>query len=280
MSKILRLSAAVGAGLILLTGMTACAPASAPSSAPAPATTAPATSAPATSAPAPAKTYIIQSDTAFPPFEYLDTATSKYVGIDMDLLAAIAKDQGFSYEMKNVGFDAAMGAVQAGQADGMIAGMTIKDERKKTFDFSDGYFEAGQILVVSANSSVASLADLKGKTVAVKAGTMGRDYAESVKAKYGFTTQTYKDSPTMYQAVIGGSNDACFEDAPVVQYAIAKQGVKLKTLGDVINPLPYGFAVQKGKVPELITMFNKGLANIKASGEYTKILANYGVTAA
>ena len=79
----------------------------------------------------------------------------------MDILAAVAKDQGFEYEVKNEGFDASMGAVQSGQADGMIAGMTITDERKQTYDFSDGYFEDGQILVVPADSSVTSVADLK-----------------------------------------------------------------------------------------------------------------------
>ena len=108
----------------------------------------------------PSKTYIIYSDNAFAPFEFLDTATNQYTGVDMDILAAVAKDQGFKYEVKNEGFDASMGAVQSGQADGMIAGMTITEERKKTFDFSDGYFEDGQIMVVGANSNVTSIEDL------------------------------------------------------------------------------------------------------------------------
>ena len=62
--------------------------------------------------------------------------------------------------MHNEGFDASMGAVQSGQADAMIAGMTITDERKQAYDFSDGYFEDGQIMVVAANSTVASIQDL------------------------------------------------------------------------------------------------------------------------
>ena len=108
----------------------------------------------------PSKKYIIYSDNSFAPFEYLDKATNEYTGVDMDILAAIAKDQGFEYEVKNEGFDASMGAVQSGQADGMIAGMTITDERKQTFDFSDGYFEDGQIMVVPADSEIKSVADL------------------------------------------------------------------------------------------------------------------------
>ena len=105
------------------------------------------------------KTYIIYSDNAFAPFEYLDTETGKYVGVDMDIMEAVAADQGFSYEMHNEGFDPAMGAVQARQADGMIAGMTITDERKETFDFSAPYFEDGQVIVAKEGTT---LEDLKG----------------------------------------------------------------------------------------------------------------------
>lgn len=222
------------------------------------------------------KTYIIYSDNAFAPFEYLDTDTNTYVGVDMDILAAVAEDQGFKYEVKNEGFDASMGAVQAGQADGMIAGMTINDERKLTFDFSDGYFEDGQILVVKKGSDIKSEEDLAGKNVATKIGTMGTEYAMSICDTIGFDTVNYEDSPTMYTAIENGTNVACFEDRSVVEWAIKNENLDLETVGEVINPKEYGFAVKKGQNPELIEMFNAGLKNIKESGKYDEILAKYG----
>ena len=222
------------------------------------------------------KVYIIYSDNSFAPFEYLDESSNSYIGIDMDLLAAIAEDQGFKYEMHNEGFDASMGAVQSGQADAMIAGMTITEERKETYDFADGYYDDGQILVVKSDSDIASEADLAGKKVAVKISTMGAEYAESIKDQIGFTTDSYEGSPEMYQAVATGTDAACFEDRSVVQYAIVNEGLALKTVGEVINPSQYGFAVKKGTNAELIEMFNKGLANIKANGKYDEILAKYG----
>jgi polar amino acid transport system substrate-binding protein len=194
----------------------------------------------------------------------------------MDLLAAIAENQKFKYVVKNEGFDAAMGAVQSGQADGMIAGMTINDKRKLTFDFSDGYFGDGQILVVPAASDITSLDGLSGKNIAVKTSTAGAEYAQSISGQYGFTLQFYEDSPTMYTAVVNGTNDACFEDFSVIGWAIKTDSLALKTVGEVINPGYYGFAVKLGTVPELITMFNAGLANLKSNGEYEKILAKYG----
>lgn len=223
------------------------------------------------------KVYKIASDNAFPPFEYLDAETNTYVGVDMDILAAIAEDQGFKYEMANVGFDAALGQVQAGQADAVIAGMTIKPEREEIFDFSVGYFEDGQIMVVAADSDIDAMEDLAGKVVATKAGTMGLEYAEANKEKYGYTTTMFEGSVEMYQAVAQGSCVACFEDRAVIGTAIKNGEVNLKTVGEVINPAPYGFAVKKGNLPELITMFNKGLENIKANGTYDAILAKYGM---
>lgn len=222
------------------------------------------------------KTYIIYSDNSFAPFEYYDTATNAYVGVDMDLLAAIAQSQGFAYEVRNEGFDASMGAVQAGQADAMIAGMTITDERKETYDFSEGYFEDGQIMVVAAASEAAVPADLKGTVVAVKTSTQGAAYAESVAEEYGFTLQYYEDSPTMYTAVMNGTNSACFEDRTVVEWAIKNESLALKTVGEVINPKYYGFAVKKGMNPELIEKFNAGLTAIRENGAYEEILAKYG----
>lgn len=222
------------------------------------------------------KVYRIVSDNAFPPFESYDTETEKYVGIDMDIFDAIAKDQGFNYVMYNVGFKPALAQVQTGQADGVIAGMTITDERKETFDFSTEYFNDGQIMTVAADSDIDSMDDLKGKVVATKAGTMGLEYAEANAEKYGYTTMMFEGSVEMYQAVMQGTCVACFEDRAVIGEAI-NAGQALKTVGEVINPAPYGFGVKKGQNTELVEMFNKGLENIKANGTYDAILAKYGM---
>ncbi len=220
--------------------------------------------------------YIIYSDVDFAPFEFLDEKTGKYTGVDMEILSAIAKDRGFEYEVCNEGFKMALSAVESGQADGMIAGMTITEERKQTFDFSDGYFEDGQVLVVKRDSDISSEADLAGKTVAVKNGTMGLGYAESIAEKTGFTISYYDSSSEMYMAVINGVNDACFEDFSAVCWAIEKEDIALWTVGEVLNPSQYGFAVKKGENAKLLKLFNEGLKNIRASGEYEEILKKYG----
>ena len=223
------------------------------------------------------KTYRIVADNAFAPFEFLDEASGKYVGVDMDILAAIAEDQGFSYTIDNCGWDAAIGNLQSGQADGMIAGMSITDERKKSYDFSDGYYTGGQIMILKADSTITSYEELAGKTVAVKTGTESQRFANSIADEYGFTTVTYKDSPSVYAAVAGGNDAAGFEDYAVISYQLQSKDLGLKMVGDQQNYASYGFAVKKDSNPELLEMFNAGLANIQVNGTYNEILANYGI---
>lgn len=222
------------------------------------------------------KTWVIASDTVFKPFEYTD-ASGNFVGIDVDLVAAIAEDQGFNYEIKSLGWDAAIAACQAGQADGMIAGASITEDRKASgWIFSDGYYDGSQSMTVAKNSDITSFADLKGKTVAVKTGTQGATYAESLKDENGFNITYFEDSPTMYQAVLGGQAAACFEDTPIMASSIKEGGLDLKIVeGTESEGAPYGFAIFNKDNQELIDMFNAGLANIKANGKYDEIIAKY-----
>lgn len=222
------------------------------------------------------KTWVIATDTVFKPFEYTD-ASGNFVGIDVDIVAAIAEDQGFKYEMKSLGWDAAIAACQSGQADGMIAGASITDERKASgWTFSDGYYDSNQTLTVPEDSDITGFADLSGKTVAVKTATQGATYAESLKDEYGFNITYFEDSPTMYQAVLGGQCVGCFEDTPIMKASIKDGGLALKVLDDTASdPAPYGFAIFSEDSQELLDMFNKGLADIKENGKYDEILAKY-----
>ena len=222
------------------------------------------------------KKWTIATDTVFKPFEYTDS-NGNFVGIDVDILAAIAADQGFEYELNSLGWDASIAACQSGQADGMIAGASITDERKASgWTFSDGYYIATQCMTVSSDSAIASFDDLAGLSVAVKTGTQGAAYAESLADQYGFTISYFEDSPTMYQAVIGGQHAACFEDTPIMAASIKDGGLALKIVDGTENEgAPYGFAIFNDKSKELLEMFNKGLANIKANGKYDEIIKKY-----
>lgn len=222
------------------------------------------------------KTWIVATDTVFKPFEYTNE-NNEFVGIDVDILAAIAADQGFKYELQSLGWDAAVAAVQAGQADGLIAGATVKQERIDSgWIFSEGYYDATQTFVVAEGSDIAGFEDLEGKNVAVKNGTAGADFANGLKDQYGFTVTVFEDSPTMYQDVILGNSAACVEDTPIMAASIKEGGLALAIPeGMESEGAPYGFAIMDPADQELLDMFNAGLANIKANGTYDEILDKY-----
>jgi glutamine transport system permease protein len=220
------------------------------------------------------KTYNIGTDLTFAPFEFQDSE-GKYIGIDIDLLHAIAEDQDFKVVQKPLGFDSAIQAVQSNQIDGMIAGMSITDERKKSFDFSEPYFDSGlQMAVKKGNDNIKSYKDLKGKTVAAKVGTESATFIEKNQEKYGYTIKNFDDATGLYQALENGEADAIFDDYPVLGYAITN-GQKLQLVGDKEIGSSYGFAVKKGQNKELLKKFNAGLKNLKKSGKYDEIIANY-----
>ena len=220
------------------------------------------------------KTFVIATDTTFAPFEFQDGGGA-YVGIDVDILKAIAADQGFQYDLKPLGFQAAVAALESNQADAVIAGMSITGERKVKYDFSAPYYDSGVVMAIRAdNETITGYENLRGQRVAVKGGTEGAAFAESIKDAYGFEVVYFDESPFMYEEVKSGNSAACFEDYPVMGYGIS-MGNGLKMVTGMEKGSSYGFAVLKGKNQALLQMFNTGLQNIKKSGKYQQILNAY-----
>ena len=223
-----------------------------------------------------AEDYAIATDTAFRPFEYTDE-TGTLVGIDVEVLAAIAADQGFTYTIEPLGWDGSIAACQAGQKDGMIAAASITEERKADgWIFSDGYFTGTQSMAIAEGTPIAGFEDLKGHSVAVKGGTLSEDYANSLAEQYEFKVETFGSTLAVFMAVTGGQCAACFDDTPVIEDYIRSGGVFLQLVDGTANEgTEYGFVVFSADKQELVDKFNAGLANIKASGAYDEILAKY-----
>ena len=222
------------------------------------------------------KVWVVATDTVFKPFEYTN-ADGEFVGIDVDILAAIAEDQGFEYKLNSLGWDASIAACQSGQADAMIAGASITQDRIDSgWTFSDGYYQATQCVAVAEDSTISGFEDLKGLKIAVKTGTQGAGYAEKMKDQYGYDIAYYEDSPTMYQAVMGGQAAACFEDTPIMKASIADGDLSMKVVEGTENEgAPYGLAIFNEDNQKFLDMFNAGLKNIKENGKYDEIIAKY-----
>ncbi|RZI48966.1 amino acid ABC transporter substrate-binding protein/permease [Lactococcus kimchii] len=220
----------------------------------------------------------IASDSAYAPFEF-QNSQKKWVGIDVDIMQEVAKINDWKLEMTYPGFDAALQNLKAGQVDGVIAGMTITDERKQTFDFSSPYYSSALTLATTKDSKLTSYDDLKGKAVGAKNGTAAQSWLQENQKKYGYTIKTYTDGVHMFSALASGNIAGAMDEVPVISYAI-KQGQNLAmNLPSISLPGGYGFAVMKGQNPKLVAGFNKAMSQMKSNGDYDKILKKYGVTA-
>lgn len=221
-----------------------------------------------------AKKYVIGTDAKYPPFEF--EKDGKYVGIDIDLINAIAKEEGFEVEVKPMDFKGIIPGITAKQLDGAIAGISITDERKQVVDFSEPYYQAGLSLIVREdNNTIKSPEDIKGKTIAIKKGTTGAKFADELGKKYGATVNYFDDSPAMFQEVVNGNADVTIEDYPVISYKLAADpNSKLKIVGDRLNGDWYGIAVGKGN-EELLKKINDGLKKLKENGKYDEIVKSY-----
>lgn len=225
-------------------------------------------------APVEREKYKIATITDLAPFEFQNDF-GEYVGIDIDLLKAIAIDQGFTYELVPMTFNEILEALTNGEVDGAMAGLIITEEREKRYDFSEPYFDSGMILVTKASKQdINGFEDLKNKTVAVLRGSQAEAFAESIKDQYGFWVEAFDEIEEVYRDVLAENSSALLDDYPTTGYYIS-QGLEIKKVSDIVEEYQYGFAVPKGENPELLEKFNRGLENVKKSGKYQELLDTY-----
>jgi peptide/nickel transport system substrate-binding protein len=218
---------------------------------------------------APAKVTKIRVGTnaEYPPFEFVDE-TGRIVGFDPDLMAAIAKAAGFEVEWVNTRWDGIFVALASGEFDAVMSAATITEERKQTVDFSDPYFNAGQVLSVKIGSPYQTPADLAGKKIGVQLGTTGDIWAtENTQAEI----VRYDEVTLAFQALANGDVDAVIADGPTsVEIIKANPEMNIQVVGEPFTEEYYGIAVNKNK-PEVLAAINAGLKAVKESGEYNKI---------
>ena len=187
--------------------------------------------------------------------------SDELAGFDMDLIRAIGKKLGYKVEIANMGFDALIPALNTGNIDVAIAGMSITDERKQAVGMSDPYYTSGLIVMVKKdNNDIKSIDDLAGKRIAAQIGTTGADKANSVKDAKVTLFNTNTESA---MELTNGGVDAVINDSPVIGYYLAQGGSEVaKTVGDVMEAEQYGIAVKKDNT-KLLEDINKALAELK-----------------
>ncbi len=220
------------------------------------------------------KVITVASDCNWPPMEFLGD-NKKPVGFSVDLLGEMSKELGVTFDIRNVAWDGIFSGVAAGKYDMVSSSVTVTEERKKVYLFSDSYYDVTQAVVMPKDKSIASLKDLKGKKIGGQIGTTGIFVMD--KAKTGAVVKEYEDVGLAMEDLRNGRLDGVICDSNVATYyANKKEGfenrfhVAFKT-----KEVEYlAFCLQKGN-EDLVKLLNEGLAKVRASGKYDELVKKW-----
>ncbi|HWK23273.1 MAG TPA: basic amino acid ABC transporter substrate-binding protein [Ureibacillus sp.] len=213
----------------------------------------------------------VGTDAAYAPFESFDDK-GNIVGIDVDVVKAIGEEVGVEFEINNVAWEPLFQQVTNGEVDLGVSAITITDERKETYDFTEPYYEATQLIITKEDSAIESLADIADKKIGVQINTTGHFAAQDLQGKASKNILAYETTPIAIQELVNGTVDAVIGDnAVILEYIKNNPESKLKSIeDDSFEKEYYGLMVKKGN-QEVLDLLNEGIEKLKESGELAEI---------
>ena len=212
----------------------------------------------------------MSTNAAFPPYESTDD-NGNFIGIDIDVAAAIAEKLGLELQVDDMDFDAALLAAQNGKSDMVMAGVTVTEDRQLVMDFSDSYATGIQSIIVKEDSDIASPDDLADKMIGTQRGTTGYIYCSDDFGDEHVTP--YDNGLTAVQALVNGQVDAVvIDNAPAKEFVEANPGLKILDTAYAEEDYAIGFA--KGNTAMQSTV-NAALEELKNDGTLQAIVDKY-----
>ncbi|MGX5805360.1 transporter substrate-binding domain-containing protein [Bradyrhizobium sp. Arg314] len=216
----------------------------------------------------------------YPPFTSPD-ASGKWVGWEIDFVDAVCAEEKLDCVITPVAWDGIIPALTTKKIDAIVSSMSITDERKKTIDFSDKYYNTPTAIIGSKDQKFgATPDDLKGKVIGVQVSTV-----HAVYAKKHFTgAQEIKEYQTQDEAnqdLAAGRIDAVQADSIALgEFLKSDQGKACCDLKGMVAPDDevlgpgVGAGIRKEDTA-LKEKFNAGIKAIRANGKYDEISKKY-----
>ena len=215
------------------------------------------------------KELVVGSSATYRPFAY-ESPSKEIVGYDIDIIKAVAQKAGLQIKIVNTPWTGIFAALNNGDVDLIISGVTINEKRKQSYDFTAPYFEARQLIGVHKDSTAQSLKDLAGKKVGVVTGSTGDDIASREFGKTSKDIKRFESTPVAVSELANSGVDAVIGDNGVIAFRV-QEHKQLKTVSDPNFPKEYfGIVVKQGN-KALLDKLNAGLTAIKADGTYANI---------
>lgn len=214
---------------------------------------------------------VVGTDATYAPMEYMDE-NGEIVGIDIDIVKAVAEELGIEVEFKNIGWEPLFPAVDNGEVDFAVSSITITEEREESFDFTDPYYVANQLILVPEDSDITSFADLEDKKVSAQINTTGHIVVKELLGETSTNIVAAETMPLAISEMINGNADASVGDNSTVnEYIKNNPNVEVKTIeDDSFEKEYYGLMVKKGNT-EVLELLNEGIQKIKENGKLAEI---------
>ena len=151
----------------------------------------------------------------FPPFEFVSGSgvIDQYDGIDIAIAKQIAEENGMTAAIENMEFASLLIALENGQIDAAIAGMTVTEDRKESADFTIPYYTATQVMIVKEDSDIAAAADMADKKICVVEGYTG----EVCVNEMGYPYEAFKKGTEAVMELVNGKCDVVVIDSATAQ---------------------------------------------------------------
>jgi len=226
-------------------------------------------------------TLIVGSDTTYPPQEFIDTATGKAIGFDVDVITAMAKKLGLNTVVKTANFTTIIDDLAAKRFDVVISAVSINSDRLQKADFVP-YFQSGESLIVPKGNPMGlkCVPNLCGLKVGVQSATVELDDLNAgskacTKAGKPAIQLTVLDKQTdVIQLLVNHRVDATYQDSPVTDYYIKQNPGQFEVGGSVVNTVPEGIAVRKGDMSMLEAM-RAAFTAIRSDGTYDSLFTKW-----
>ncbi|MCI9240369.1 transporter substrate-binding domain-containing protein [Oscillibacter sp.] len=218
----------------------------------------------------------MSTNAAFPPYE-MTTDAGGFEGIDVEVAQAIAEKLGLELVVDDMGFDAALTAVQTGQSDIAMAGITVTEDRQQVMDFSDSYATGIQVVIVKEDSPIATLDDLSNaQMIGCQKATTGYIYCSDTPENGGYGEDhvtAYETGALAVMALVNGQVDAVvIDNEPAKSFVASNDGLKILDTEFAVEDYAIGFA--KGNTA-LLEAVNAAMAELKADGTFQGIVDKY-----
>ena len=217
----------------------------------------------------------------YPPFASPDAAGA-WTGGEVDMIGAVCKAAEMECEIVPVAWDGIIPSLTSGQIDAIMASMSITEERLKTIDFSDKYYNTPTVIVGPKGMDMAATPEgLAGKIIGVQVSTIHEAYVQKHFAATAAEVKLYQTQDEANQDLIAGRIDATQADSIALDAFLASaEGMACcESKGAVADDteilgLGVGVGLRKGE-DDLKAKFNAGIAKILADGTYEAVSKPY-----